>query len=86
MKQFTADESNCQFRSTLVIQLRNGRRKSKPIEGNNKVTDIQPPPPSRLFLVGDRDHNPPTGKERRNNEYCQHQKSIIYIRQVAGVM
>ncbi|KAK9875453.1 hypothetical protein WA026_007847 [Henosepilachna vigintioctopunctata] len=40
---------------------------------NNKVTDIQPPPPSRLVLVGDRDHNPPTGKKRKINEYCKHQ-------------
>ncbi|KAK9889486.1 hypothetical protein WA026_004766 [Henosepilachna vigintioctopunctata] len=59
-------------------QLRKGRRKPKPIEGNNnKVTDIQPHPPSRLVLVGNRDHNPPTGKERKNNEYGKHQKSII---------
>ncbi|KAK9871623.1 hypothetical protein WA026_013004 [Henosepilachna vigintioctopunctata] len=35
-------------------QLRNGRRKPKPLEeNNNKVTDIQPPPPSRLVLVGE---------------------------------
>ncbi|GBP07186.1 hypothetical protein EVAR_92088_1 [Eumeta japonica] len=63
-------------KSNRKNQLATGKRIIQ-LNYENQTEEITQPPPSRLVLVGDEDHNPPTTQE--NNCENSHRRAKIYV-------